>query len=153
MQTNAQETEADYPYSNESYKYNITPACTANTSLGVVKTVAGNDYVKVGHTNNDMMSAIDRQPVSVSIDASRNAFHYYTSGVITSGCGTQIDHAIVAVGYGTENGQDYFLVRNSWGASWGDNGFAKIGQSPTNGSPGICAINQLPYYPNVDYPL
>ena len=148
MQTNAQETEADYPYSNESYKYNITPACTANTSLGVVKTVAGNDYVVVGHTNSDMMSAIDRQPVSVAVDASRNVFMYYTTGVITSDCGVRIDHAVVAVGYGTENGQDYFLVRNSWGSSWGDQGYIKIGMSSTNSAPGYCGINKAVYYPN-----
>ena len=119
-----------------------------------MKTQSGsNTYVKVGHTNSDMMSAIMRQPTSVAIDAASNTFQYYTSGVITSGCGISIDHAVVAVGYGTENGQDYFLVRNSWGTSWGEQGFAKIGQSPTNGSPGICAINKDPAYPNVVYPL
>jgi C1A family cysteine protease len=153
LQTNAQETEADYPYSDGSFLFGVTGTCTANTSLGVVKTVAGNDYVVVGHTNSDMMSAIDRQPVSVAVDASRNVFMYYTTGVITSDCGVRIDHAVVAVGYGTENGQDYFLVRNSWGPNWGDQGFLRIGQSPSNGSPGICAINEMPYYPNVDYPL
>ena len=107
MQTNAQETEDDYPYSNDSYFFGITGACTANTSLGVVKTVDGyhNDYVDVGHTNSDIMSAIDRQPVSVAIDASSSVFTSYTSGVITSSdCGTALDHAVVAVGYGTENG-------------------------------------------------
>jgi C1A family cysteine protease len=71
-----------------------------------VKTVDGfNNYVQVGHTNNDIMSAIDRQPVSVGIDASSFAFNSYSSGVITTtNCGTNIDHAVVAVGYGTENG-------------------------------------------------
>ena len=80
-----------------------------------------------------MMTAIMRQPTSVAIDASSSTFNQYTTGVITSGCGTSIDHAVVAVGYGTENGTDYFLVRNSWGSTWGDNGFVKIAQSSTNG--------------------
>ena len=106
LQTNAQETEADYPYSDGSFLFGVTGTCTANTSLGVVKTVDGfNNYVQVGHTNNDIMSAIDRQPVSVGIDASSFAFNSYSSGVITTtNCGTNIDHAVVAVGYGTENG-------------------------------------------------
>jgi cathepsin L len=73
------------------------------------------------------MSAIDQQPVSVAIDASTNTFQYYTGGVITTGCGTTLDHAVVAVGYGTSNGTDYFMVRNSWGTNWGMNGFVMIG--------------------------
>jgi C1A family cysteine protease len=152
MKNNAQETEADYPYSNQSYYYGVTGACTADTSKGVVKT-ASDDYVVVGHTNDDIMSAIDRQPVSVAIDASSSTFQNYKSGIITSGCGTSIDHAVVAVGYGTENGEDYFLVRNSWGTGWGDAGFVKIGQSSNNSTPGYCAINTDPYYPNIVYPL
>jgi len=59
-------------------------------------------------------------------------------------CGTQLDHAIVAVGYGTEKGQDYWIVRNSWGASWGDKGYIMIASSS---GAGICGINEKTLYP------
>jgi len=95
------------------------------------------------------MSAIDIKPVSVAIDASQPIFNSYTSGIITdaTACGTSIDHAVVAVGYGTESGVNYFLVRNSWGTSWGNQGFVMIGQSSTGTAPGVCAINTDVYYP------
>jgi len=152
LQANAQETNADYPYTSGN---GVTGTCKANTSLGIVKTVAGagKDYVVVGQTNTDIMSAIDRQPTSVAIDASQNVFQYYTSGVITTGCGTTLDHAVVAVGYGTSGSTNYFMVRNSWGTSWGMAGFVMIGQSSTGTAPGYCGINSKPYYPNIVYPL
>lgn len=103
--TNAQETEADYPYSNGSLNYGITGACTANLSLGVVKTASPTDYVRVGKTNEEITSAINIKPVSVAIDASQPIFQNYSTGIITStACGTSIDHAVVAVGYGTDAG-------------------------------------------------
>lgn len=74
MMTNAQETEASYPYSNASYSYGITGTCKANPALGVVKTASPTNYVKVGQTNADIISAIVRQPVSVAIDASTTTF-------------------------------------------------------------------------------
>lgn len=59
--------------------------------------------------------------MSVAIDASNSIFQFYTSGVITGDeCGTDLDHAVLAVGYGTEDGNDYFLVKNSWSTYWGD---------------------------------
>ena len=75
------------------------------------------------------------------------AFQLYTSGVLTQNCGTLLDHAVIAVGYGNESGQDYFLVRNSWGSSWGDQGYIKIATSSTDSAPGVCGINKAVYYP------
>jgi len=90
------------------------------------------------------------KPVSVALDAATAVFQNYKSGVVTSGCGTQLDHAVIAVGYGLDatTGLNYFLVRNSWGASWGDKGYIKIAQSSTGTAPGYCGINKAVYYVN-----
>lgn len=143
MKGHAQETEADYPYTSGAR--GVTGTCHADLSLGVVTVPS---YVKIGQTNTDIVNAINIKPVSVALDAARAVFQQYTSGVVTSGCGTMLDHAVIAIGYGTENGQDYFLVRNSWGSSWGDQGYIKIGMSSTGSAPGYCGINKAVYYPN-----
>lgn len=65
--------------------------------------------------------------LAVAIEAENTWFRNYKSGVITRGCGTNLDHAVAAVGYGTlPNGQEYFIVKNSWGASWGEEGYVRI---------------------------
>lgn len=89
------------------------------------------------------MAALNLGPVSVTVDADSAYFRSYSSGVITADdCGTKLDHAITAVGYGTdENGNDYYTVRNSWGKSYGDKGYLKIGR---NGDGyGICGIQEI----------
>lgn len=87
-----------------------------------------------------LRAAVNKGPVSVAIEADQFAFQGYSGGVITHGCGTNLDHGVLAVGYGTEGSQEYFLVKNSWGASWGDNGYVKI-------APNQCGITHQPSYP------
>lgn len=66
-------------------------------------------------------------PVSVAIDASQIGFQSYKSGVYDdASCTRNLNHAVLVVGYGTEHGKDYWLVKNSWGQKWGENGYAKI---------------------------
>ena len=91
-----------------------------------------------------LKAAIAQGVVSVTVDADSTQFRNYKSGVVTSEeCGTVLDHAIAAVGYGTtEDGIDYYLVRNSWGAGWGDQGYIKIGRSGED-SNGICGIQAV----------
>lgn len=95
-----------------------------------------------------LQDAVAMQPVSVSLDAETAYFQTYTSGVLTSAaeCGTTIDHAVVAVGYGVEGGVNYWLVRNSWSASWGDQGYIKIAAQDGYG---VCGIQSGPLYPTV----
>jgi C1A family cysteine protease len=101
-------------------------------------------YHVTGLSESQLMAAIAKTPVSVTIDASKLIFHNYTSGVISgTGCGTSLDHAVVAVGYGSdaETGLDYYLVRNSWGKAWGDNGYVKIARE--GDGYGVCGIQEI----------
>jgi len=130
------ETEADYGYTAQD------GSCRYQSSKGV-GTVSAHTDVRSGDAD-QLRAALNQQTVSVAIEADTSVFQFYTSGVITSSsCGQQLDHGVTAVGYGTEGGDDYFLVRNSWGASWGASGYVKIGASNDN----ICGILSQPSYP------
>jgi len=83
-------------------------------------------------------------PVSVAIQADQSSFRSYASGVLTGTCGTQLDHGVLAVGFGTEGTTDYWKVKNSWGASWGANGYILIERGNNK-----CGISNQPSYPTV----
>jgi len=79
------------------------------------------DFYDVPQTNEDLVKAISQQPVSVAINAS--PVRLYRSGVYNNWkeCGAQLNHGVLAVGYGqTQDGQKYWIVKNSWGQLWGD---------------------------------
>ena len=127
--SNKIETESSYPYTGKdgSCKYSSTKGKVGVSSF---KYVPNNDP-------SQLKAAIAKQPVAVSVDANGKAFNYYSSGVLMSGCGTNLDHAVLAVGYGTENGQEFYMVKNSWNTTWGIKGYIKIGI--TSGY-GVCGI-------------
>ena len=74
-----------------------------------------------------LKAAIDKQPTSVAVEAKGAFFRFYTGGIMDSAhCGTSLDHAVVAIGYGSADGTDYFIVRNSWGPHWGEEGYIRM---------------------------
>jgi len=115
-------TESSYPYKgrNGSCKQS---SCSVGIPAGGI---SGVTHVKSGDANS-LKSALNSRPVAIGIEADQNAFQFYSSGVLTGTCGTQLDHSVLAVGYDT--GSSYWLVKNSWGASWGDNGYIKLSMS------------------------
>ena len=87
-------------------------------------------------------------PVSVAIEADTRAFQMYSSGVITgTACGTNLDHGVLVVGYGEEKDIKYWLVKNSWSSSWGDQGYVKIERSDGVNDAGVCGIAMQPSFP------
>ena len=72
------------------------------------------------------------------------------AGILDSSkCGTELNHGVLVVGYGEENNQKYWLVKNSWGTSWGDNGYVKIARSDSENDEGICGIAMNPSFPTI----
>ena len=117
--------------------------CTAVAHVSSCSDVKANDQIS-------LKGAVAMQPVSIAIEADTRYFQSYSSGVLTStSCGTNLDHGVLIVGYGTENGQDYWLVKNSWGTTWGENGYVKIARSSSTSDPGVCGIAMEPSFPTV----
>lgn len=137
--------ETDYPYTSGITKTGGTcqTTCSVNTKSAVKSIVDVRPS-----SDNDMMAALSKQPVSIAIEADQKDFQLYSSGVFTGQCGTGLDHGVLAVGYGTLSGQDYYLVKNSWSSSWGDNGYIRLGRGPQfNNGDGQCGMLLEASYP------
>ncbi len=142
---NNAELESVYPYtSGTSLKKGD---CAYKASSATAVTVSS--YVDVTPSSpSQMKAALTQQPLAVAIEADKMVFQTYQSGVLTdSRCGTNLDHAVLAVGFGTENGQDYWLVKNSWNTTWGDKGYIKLGMDSTNGT---CGVQMDPNQPTTN---
>lgn len=132
-------TRSSYPYTQS------LGTCKYKSTYGVVNTI-GYKNIAAGDPNAHI-AALQLGPISAAVAATSTVYQLYRGGIITStGCGEGLNHAVNIVGYGTENGIPYWLVRNSWGTNWGEAGYFRVLRSTTTGS-GICGILKLSSYP------
>ena len=141
------EHEADYPYTAKD------GTCSYDASKRVASSgVASYDLVTdlgTGGLRSAITAALAQGPANVAVAAGNRYFQTYTSGILSSAqCPSEIDHAILAVGYGQEDNTWYYIVKNSWGASWGEDGYIRL--EATEDGAGICGVNQYVVRPNME---
>jgi len=139
-------TEDEYPYKAKKQYFH----CSSGTS-GCTKNDPISSYTDVPSNNRAQLeAAVCEGPVSIAIEADQSSFQSYTGGILSSGCGKQLDHGVLIVGMGTDGGVDYWKVKNSWGPSWGESGYIRIARdSAANNGAGVCGILGQPSYPDV----
>lgn len=145
-------TEESYPYTG------WTDSCFAQFPTSDYTTVTAVNHV-TAYKDDQMMASIAQGPVSITIAADADAFMNYSSGVLTDAqCKRdsifpyKLDHAVTAVGYGNDeaSGLDYYLVRNSWGSSWGDAGYVKLERMMKDSSKGTCGMLKISNWPSTN---
>ncbi|PKA47332.1 Xylem cysteine proteinase 1 [Apostasia shenzhenica] len=132
-------TEEEYPYLMEEG--------TCDEKRGALKLITITGYEDVLANNEaSLLKALAHQPVSVAIEASGRDFQFYNGGVFDGSCSTELDHGVAAIGYGTSKGQDYIIVKNSWGSNWGEKGYIRMKRNIGNDE-GLCGIYKMASYP------
>ncbi|KAK9108930.1 hypothetical protein Sjap_016990 [Stephania japonica] len=138
------DTESDYPYQA------VDRSCNRNKLKRRVVTIDGYTDIPSGNEQ-EILKVVATQPVSVGLCGSERGFQLYSSGIFSGPCSTTLNHAVVIVGYASENGVDYWILKNSWGKKWGMDGYMHMRRN--NGdSQGICGINMLASYPTKTSP-
>ncbi|KAL1834105.1 hypothetical protein ACET3Z_003756 [Daucus carota] len=141
IRDNGVSTESDYPYRGQQ---------------GYCQNAASNPAVQIGgyedvprYSESQMLLAVAHQPIAVAVSGGDYYFKYYNSGIMDMECSSGVNHAVAVVGYGvTDDGQKYWIVKNSWGSNWGDNGYIYIARDV--GDPrGLCGIATDPSYPTM----
>eukprot|EP01098_Paradermamoeba_levis_P000573 TRINITY_DN105_c0_g1_i5.p1 TRINITY_DN105_c0_g1~~TRINITY_DN105_c0_g1_i5.p1 ORF type:complete len:338 (-),score=147.08 TRINITY_DN105_c0_g1_i5:109-1086(-) len=139
IQNGGIDTEASYPYTATDGTCHYKAANRGATISKYTDVPSGSE--------SGLQAAVALQPVSVAIDASHSSFQFYSTGVYYEpNCSSdQLDHGVLAVGFGTESGTDYWLVKNSWNTSWGDQGYIKMSRNKDNN----CGIATSASFPTI----
>ncbi|OXK63657.1 C1 family peptidase, partial [Escherichia coli] len=134
------DTEESYPYQASTTYDCRYKAANSGATIASYKDVTSGSETALATAAND-------RPVSVAIDASHNSFQLYTSGVYYEPecSSSQLDHGVLVVGYGTDGSSDYWIVKNSWGTSWGQAGYIWMSRNRNNN----CGIATMASYPTV----
>merc|ERR1719238_262165 len=138
-------TEESYPYLAKNGQCKAS-SCTAGIPQGGIT-----GYQDV-HPDDEqaLMEAVSKGPVSIAIEADHQAFQFYKGGVLKKACGTQLDHGVLLVGYGEADGVKFWKVKNSWGGSWGEQGYIELErENSPDGKAGECGLLSQPSYPVV----
>lgn len=132
--------EAYYPYKAED------GTCDASKENFPVVSIDGHETVPE-NDEDALLKAAANQPISVAIDASGYTFQFYSEGVFSASCGTELDHGVAVVGYGTTlDGTKYWIVKNSWGPEWGESGYIRMKRG-ISAKEGLCGIAMEASYP------
>jgi len=136
-------TNLSYPYVAQQDE------CQKDQCEPVVKLT---NYSDIEQNNEKVLKrAVYQQPVSVAIQANKRSFQMYQSGIYSDlDCGFQLDHGVLLVGYGYDllNDMDYWIIKNSWGPTWGENGYIRI-QRNIDDERGLCGVAMQPSIPIV----
>ena len=133
-------TDTDYPYQGSQ------GTCGSASCAIAAQPASYNNVASSSQTA--LEDAVRVQPVVVGVTASGQNWQLYSGGVMTSLCGTSVDHAVLVVGFGTDaTAGDFYNIKNSWGTSWGEAGFIRLGRGAAYNPSGQCGVQLDPAVP------
>jgi len=134
-------SESEYAYTGRNGQCHSSTCGTKYDAISSYSDVTADSMTS-------LEAAVAEGPVSIAIEADQSAFQFYSSGVLTGTCGTRLDHGVLAVGYGTSGSDQYWKVKNSWGETWGMDGYILLCKDcGKNGNKGECGILMEPSFP------
>ena len=128
--------DQDYPYvSGDTGDRDSCQASSCNMQSVTIREVVAVPESEIG-----LIQAISGRPVAVGVAAGNNTWKQYKGGIVSTCSSKELDHAVLAVGYGGSGSSSYFKIKNSWGTQWGEAGYMRLKRGAGTGSSGTCGI-------------